>query len=301
MRSRFLGFAAAMLALPLTAPAIVWRHDVGDAAYINFGNQFQSVGYVSNVATGAFGSGTLIGSNWVLTAWHVVESAGGPASNWRFGVNGTEYTASNVFLRTPPLQGFADVVNAGQDLALIQLNTNVTGVTPSQLFNGTFTLGTQGAMVGYGLNGPGTGTTGTRGIDGQRRAATNLIEVYATLSGSGILGSATPTRTVISDFDAPPGFGSNPFGTATPEALEGNVDSGDSGGGLFFNVGGSWQLAGVASFKGNDGGYGSVSGWNLIQPEIAWINSITAIPEPTTMAVLALGAVAALRRKRKSS
>jgi secreted trypsin-like serine protease len=301
MRSRVIGIAAAILALPLATPAIVWRHDVGDAAYVNFGNQFQSVGYVSNVATGAFGSGTLIGSNWVLTAWHVVEGAAGPANNWRFGVNGVEYTASNVFLRTPPLQGFANVVNAGQDLALIQLDTNVTGVTPSQLFNGTFTLGTQGAMVGYGLNGPGTGTTGTRGIDGQRRAATNLIEFYATLGPSGISGGTTPTRTVISDFDAPTGFGPNQFGTAAPEALEGNVDSGDSGGGLFFNVGGSWQLAGVTSFKGGDGGYGSVSGWNLIQPEIAWINSITAIPEPTTMAVLALGAVAALRRKRKSS
>lgn len=301
MRSRVIGIAAAILALPLATPAIVWRHDVGDAAYVNFGNQFQSVGYVSNVATGAFGSGTLIGSNWVLTAWHVVEGAAGPANNWRFGVNGVEYTASNVFLRTPPLQGFANVVNAGQDLALIQLDTNVTGVTPSQLFNGTFTLGTQGAMVGYGLNGPGTGTTGTRGIDGQRRAATNLIEFYATLGPSGLSGGTTPTRTVISDFDAPTGFGPNLFGTAAPEALEGNVDSGDSGGGLFFNVGGSWQLAGVTSFKGGDGGYGSVSGWNLVQPEIAWINSITAIPEPTTMAVLALGAVAALRRKRKSS
>jgi hypothetical protein len=231
----------------------------------------------------------------------VVEGAAGPANNWRFGVNGVEYTASNVFLRTPPLQGFANVVNAGQDLALIQLDTNVTGVTPSQLFNGTFTLGTQGAMVGYGLNGPGTGTTETRGIDGQRRAATNLIEFYATLGPSGLSGGTTPTRTVISDFDAPTGFGPNLFGTAAPEALEGNVDSGDSGGGLFFNVGGSWQLAGVTSFKGGDGGYGSVSGWNLVQPEIAWINSITAIPEPTTMAVLALGAVAALRRKRKSS
>jgi secreted trypsin-like serine protease len=301
MRSRVIGIAAAILALPLATPAIVWRHDVGDAAYVNFGNQFQSVGYVSNVATGAFGSGTLIGSNWVLTAWHVVEGAAGPANNWRFGVNGVEYTASNVFLRTPPLQGFANVVNAGQDLALIQLDTNVTGVTPSQLFNGTFTLGTQGAMVGYGLNGPGTGTTETRGIDGQRRAATNLIEFYATLGPSGLSGGTTPTRTVISDFDAPTGFGPNLFGTAAPEALEGNVDSGDSGGGLFFNVGGSWQLAGVTSFKGGDGGYGSVSGWNLVQPEIAWINSITAIPEPTTMAVLALGAVAALRRKRKSS
>lgn len=301
MRSRFLGFAAAMLALPLTAPAIVWRHDVGDAAYINFGNQFQSVGYVNNVVSGTYGSGTLIGSNWVLTAWHVVEGVSGPASNWRFGVNGVEYTASNVFLRTAPLQGFGNVVNAGQDLALIQLNTNVTGVTPAELFNGTFTLGTQGAMVGYGLNGPGTGTTGTRGIDGQRRAATNRLEFYASLSTSGISGSTSPTRTVISDFDGPAGFNFNQFGTDAPEALEGNVDSGDSGGGLFFNVGGSWQLAGVTSFKGGDGGYSSVSGFNLIQPEIAWINSITAIPEPTTMAVLALGAVAALRRKRKSS
>lgn len=301
MRSRYFGFVAAFLAIPLTAPAIVWRHDVGDAAYINFGNQFQSVGFVNNTVTGAFGSGTLIGSNWVLTAWHVVEASGGPASNWRFGVNGTEYTASNVFLRTAAGQSFSSVVNAGHDLALIQLNTNVAGVAPSQLFNSEVTLGELGAMVGYGLSGPGTGTTGSRSIDGQRRAATNRVELFATLTGSGISGSGTPTRTVLTDFDAPPGFGSNPFGTSTPEALEGNVDSGDSGGGLFFNVGGSWRLAGVTSFKGGDGGYGSIGGWNLVQPEIAWINSITAIPEPTTMAVLALGAVAALRRKRKSA
>lgn len=292
-----LALAFAVVAAPFAGHSIVWRHDVGDAAYVNYGNQFNNVGFIgSNTASG---SATLISQNWILTAWHVVEGNTN-AANWQFNLNGTNYGVDQIHLRAAAGSNFGTVANNGQDLALMRLTTNITNVTPAQLYTGTSELGLTGNMVGFGLNGSGLTTSAGRTFDGQRRAADNVLDRWATLSGNSISWGTTRTRLLLTDFDNPAG-NTNVFGSGTALALEGNVDSGDSGGALFITVGGNRFLAGVTSFKGGDGNYGSLSGFNTVSDELNWIQTTSGVPEPATMTILALAALAKKRKAKKNS
>ncbi|WP_229262849.1 trypsin-like serine protease [Duganella radicis] len=107
-------------------------------------------------------------------------------------------------------------------------------------------------------------------------------------------------------------------GLGANEAL---AAAGDSGGGDFVWNGSEWLLSGVHSwgFQGSDmcpnfnlsgcdasvsnlSGYGDLSGSTATYSHLAWINSVTAVPEPAGWAMLLSGLVAAgaLARRRRS-
>ena len=93
-------------------------------------------------------------------------------------------------------------------------------------------------------------------------------------------GPAKKARMFLSDFDNPHNALDNAYGSATPLAMEYLIAPGDSGGGLFIDLGAGPMLAGVhsfgASFDGiTDSDYGDISGHTRVSKFTGWINDVT--------------------------
>ena len=149
------------------------------------------------------------------------------------------------------------------DLAIVQLSSNVTGVTPAPILNPASTvpvLGQTGYLVGFGYGG--TGTTGySFNTTTGKRAATNALDAYGLIAGNSVsypVNSATGNA-ILSDFDAPPDDTTagvaNQLGSATPTSLEGTLAPHDSGGGLFVQNGSTsnYYLVGINESNSSDG------------------------------------------------
>jgi hypothetical protein len=171
--------------------------------------------------------------------------------------------------------------SGGYDFGLVHLSSPVVGITPATLYTGSSDLGQIGTFVGFGLTG--TGLTGWRTLDNQKRAFQNVID--------GNFGN--PSLVLGCDFDNPHTTTNNVFGDATPLTLEGCVAPGDSGGGVFITIGSQTYLEGVISFvAATDGNansyYGDTSGFGRVSAFMPWITS--TIPEPSVSTLLVAGA-----------
>lgn len=255
-----------------SAGAIVIRDDRSDSAYLSLGANYSSVGHISfNAPDGAYlASGTLIDSHWVLTAGHVVDSA--TSLWWNPNPQGQAFQGYQAtdWVAFPKWNGN---VSSGYDLGLVHFNTDLsaaTGIAPSLLYTGTKEVGQIGTMVGYGTTG--TGLTGYTTYDYQKRGAENVIDAVLNTPGK-------DNRVLLSDFDNPHNAADSSWGSSSPLNLEGLIAPGDSGGGLFLDVGGTNYLAGVNSFgwgikDGNpDSSYGDAAGFTRVSSFVDWIMS----------------------------
>jgi hypothetical protein len=119
----------------------------------------------------------------------------------------------------------------------------------------------------------GTGLTGAKIFDGQKRAAQNMID------GREITNGAVNPRLFLSDFDNPKNRRDNSLGSATPVPLEGLIAPGDSGGGVFITTSLGTFLAGVNSFGAAWDGkvnsdYGDIAGYTRVSAFTSWIESV---------------------------
>ncbi|MCG3179156.1 MAG: hypothetical protein BIFFINMI_01488 [Phycisphaerae bacterium] len=247
------------------------RADRSDSAYLSLADLYPSVGRIDTVARGGayIGSGTLIGSNWVLTAGHMADKV----TTMTFTIGGSTYSADQ-WVSYPTWKGN---LGAGNDIALVHLSSSVSGIAAAQLYTGTSELGQVATFVGYGMTG--TGLTGATVFDGQKRAGQNVLDAYYGGSGSKIL---------MSDFDSPGKASDSHYGSSTPLNLEYLIAPGDSGGGVFIDVGGTSYLVGVNSFgiawdRNIDSDYGDGMGVTRVSSYADWIDSILTggIPAPS--------------------
>jgi hypothetical protein len=285
------------------------RHDRADSLYLDLAAQpqFASVGrfLIPTGGGGAIlGSGTLIRSDWVLTAAHVVSNSSGVAfdpSNVRFTLGSTDYFGAEVILH-PNYVNFNASVFDGWDIALVRLQTAVTGVAAARI-NSTFgnEIGRVGTYVGFGTTG--TGLTGNNIAGGTKRAGDNVIDTAGTFF------SNLSDKVLLTDFDSPTSNLST-FGSSTPLNLEYMIAPGDSGGAQFIETDEGWLLAGVNSFvsPGRGGSslssYGWLGGTMRVSSHADWI--VQTVPEPSSwLLMLSVGvtfvAVLLVRRRQASA
>ena len=135
--------------------------------------------------------------------------------------------------------------------------------------------------------------------------------MLTTMGDGGLLDLDGISPTVLFyDFDKPAVPILSSMGSTAPVALEYLIGSGDSGGGLFIDVGGVTKLVGVHSFlaslpdpldtTGPNGDYGDLAGVVSVQSFGNWIFEVTGVPEPSVVSLLLLGLSGlALVRRRK--
>lgn len=256
-----------LAASPLRAGTI--RHDVADSQYLALSaeSEYASVGKLTwTNSGGGSASGTYLGSGWVLTAGHVAAAAG--ATGMTFNLGGNTYHASTSQIY-PTYTGNS---GAGNDLALVHLDSFSTSMASATLYNGLAEVGQIGTSVGYGMTG--TGLTGSVLAAGTKRAGNNLIGGLGSVYGYS-------DNLLLADFDAPGSSSTDPKAISLP--LEYLPAPGDSGGGLFADIGGQTVLVGVTSFLVgiSDGtanaSYSDLAAWTRVSSFYDWIGSIVPL------------------------
>lgn len=280
---------AVLLPLGLAAEASTILDTVDPQLYRDEAALYPMVGTVTG--SGLSGSGVLISDRWVLTAGHISSFKTGGT----YTVNGTAYTIQSAI--AAPGYAFPTTTN---DVGLLYLSAPVTGVAIASMYrfdSSSDLLGREATWVGHGQ--VGDGLTGAMG-GFEKRAFTNIIDGVTPAFG-------LPGPSLFADFDNPGGT-TNALvsGSATPTRLEGNVTSGDSGGGVFVNVNGQSYLVGINSYSsgfspGLNSKYGALSGAADLFHFHDWIyqqTGIAAVPEPGVVWLCGLAGLLGLVRRR---
>lgn len=229
--------AFCLLAVPTAAGAVVIAADMEDRSYRVPASAFPAL-----VDLPSEGHGVLIAPKWVVTAAHAAPmqmqgmeeevSIGGMARKIRRVVTYPGYgklpdRLVKEALASGDLSKLSAFLASSNDIALIELVSPVTDVTPIALYRGDREVGMTAELVGKGATG-----NGGAGQYPHSPHRTVLRHAFNAIVGA-------DARYVWYRFDPPP--------TALP--LEGITGSGDSGGPLLIGKGRSRQLVGLASWS----------------------------------------------------
>lgn len=221
---------------------MIIRHDVDDQKYLDLGEEYSSsVAYLGGCA------GTLIDSNWILTAAHCVK--GRESALFNVQHIDKEYRVETIMVH--PKFGLD---REGQhDIALMQLKDPVMNGKPAELYDSKDEESRRVVFVGRGTFG--NGQEGLIEHDAKQRGATNTI-------------IGTSDQWIEFEFDSP----------ENATTLEGISGSGDSGGPAFITVDERLYVVGVSSRqRGNglkEGTYGVHEYYTRVSSNIAWIESV---------------------------
>lgn len=240
--------ALVLACLPISAAAIVMRHDVAPSEYESNFDQWPATAYFH--INDHFGSatGTLIAPLWVLTAGHVSAHL---VQGDRVTINGKVHFVDDAITH-PNYRA----ERPGHDIGLVKLQS-ASEVSPVRLYQGDGEVGKVITFVGAGW--PGNGKTGAQGESGIIRQARNRVEEIM-------------FDTLVFVFDAPP--------DALP--LEGISGPGDSGGPAYLELNGVIFTIGISAFQDigdndTEGVYGVREHYTRISAYIDWIKQVTGI------------------------
>lgn len=200
------------------------------------------------------GMGMLIRPDWVLSAAHVAtELAVGKGIEF-----GSSIHSIKQIVLHPQFENFGlEKDFAEHDIALLQLDKAVEGVSPLPLYRKTDELEKIVTFVGRGDFG--TGLIGPDAVDGKMRMATNQVE-------------QVDEQWLVFKFDGPPEC----------TELEGISGPGDSGGPALLMTDEGWAIAGISSGNvsnlpsGNLGlcRYGTMEYYARVSGYLDWIESV---------------------------
>ena len=228
---------------------------------------FDCVGrYSISETDSSYAAGVLITPKWVLTASHFVKDS----SVWFFG---NVYYKSKKITMHPKLRSLSESRKKqwdGWDLALVELENAVTNVKPAIRYQERSELGETIYKIGYGYIGD--GLNGQRSPAKQERlGGNNIIDSIGGL----IEGIQLGEDVLVCDFDSPDTNEFNKCGSPIPLDHEIGGSKGDSGGGIFININGEMQLAGIVSGGINrEITYGSILLFARVSSANTWIDSV---------------------------
>lgn len=240
-----------------SAPAIVVQNYTASEAPPSSSGYDLDLSYIYNYKGS---TAVAVGSHWLLTARHVANDAGSGS----LSIDGQLYIQQ-------------EIIAASGDLALIRYDRSFAGYYP--LYTGA--LGAkQVLMAGYGTAGTVSSDFWTDSGAGRnvKRWGSQEINYVTEISHKpdDQIGYVL-TSGFYMDFD---------LGKTGYEAGSG---AGDSGGGVFYNDGGIWKLAGILALRSPEGSYHTTFAASV--PEYAdWVTANMSIPEPQTLGLIGLSA-----------
>ena len=316
---------------PRASAVIVAGASGGNTTNNTTQSQFESEYGISfpiydNVIQYSDASGVYLGYNastkdvWVLTARHVTTNVSAGST---VVIDGLTYNR-----QAAGLDGYG--VQVGGDLRLVRYNRvdlSVPSLPAIAISTTVPVAGTGLLMIGYGQNrteastvnanlsdatstavGTGYHWSGTNikrwGVNQIEAEFLNVLEVSTAVTGTTGTFSLGSYNTIgyMTDFDQP---GSGQW----LDSNEAQGSLGDSGGSAFHYSGGQWYLSGifssVAGFVGQAGSTSAFGNLSLLTDVASYSSSIdtalsgvTLVPEPSTVLLMAVGALAMLRRQR---